>query len=67
MQEVRQYEITLENGERKILNDADLRKGTQVFYSELGPGFGMEGIINIRPLPNKRILDAGGIRAPKPD
>ena len=67
MQEVRQYEITLENGERRIINDADLKKGSHVFYTEIGPEFGMEGIIGIRPLPNKRILDAGGIRAPKPD
>ena len=67
MQEVRQCEMTLENGERKIINDADLRKGTQVFYTELGPGFGMEGVIGIRILPNTRILDESGIRAPKPD
>lgn len=65
MQEVRQYEITLETGERKVINEADMRKGTRVYYSDMGPGFGMEAVVGIQILPQKRILDEGGIRAPK--
>jgi len=65
MQHVKQYEITLETGERKVINDADIEKGN-LYYTEVGPGFGMECIVGIRLLPNERILDEGGIRAPKP-
>ena len=65
MQQVKQYEITLETGERKIINDADIEKGS-LYYTEIGPGFGMESIVGICLLPNERILDEGGIRAPKP-
>lgn len=66
MQQVKQYEITLKTGERKIINESDLKRGN-LYYTELGPGFGMEAIVGIRLLPNERILDEGGIRAPKPD
>ncbi|MDE0316644.1 MAG: hypothetical protein OXM61_17295 [Candidatus Poribacteria bacterium] len=64
MQHVNQYEITLETGERKIVNDTELKKGN-LYYTEIGPGFGMEAIVGIRLLPHQRILDEGGIRAPK--
>lgn len=64
MQHVKQYEITLETGERRIINDTHLEKG-HLCYTEVGPGFGMECVTGIRLLPNERILDEGGGRAPK--
>lgn len=66
MQHVKQYEITLDTGERKIINDTDLEKG-HLYYTELGLGFGMACVTGIQHLPNERILDEGGIRAPKPN
>lgn len=66
MQHVNQYELTLETGERKIVNDAELKRGSNLYYTEIGPGFGMEAIVGIRLLPHQRILDEGGVRAPKP-
>ncbi|MDE0084770.1 MAG: hypothetical protein OXU23_03595 [Candidatus Poribacteria bacterium] len=65
MQHVNQYEITMESGERRIVNDNDIKKGN-LYYTEIGPGFGMEAIVGIRLLPHQRILDDGDIRAPKP-
>jgi len=49
----KQFEITMENKERRILSEADLKKGSLVYYSELGPGFGMEAVVEIRPLSEK--------------
>ena len=54
---VKQYEITLETGEKKIINDTHLQNG-QLYYTELGPGFGMESITAIRVLPQERIYES---------
>ena len=64
MQHVKQYEITLENGECKIINETDLKRG-HMYWTEVGPGFGMECVTEIRQLPDERILDEGGSRAPE--
>ncbi|MDE0554981.1 MAG: hypothetical protein OXI24_12230 [Candidatus Poribacteria bacterium] len=61
---VKQYEITLETGEKKIINDTHLKNG-HLYYTELGPGFGMESIAAIRVLPQERILDTGNRHTPK--
>ena len=55
MQVVKQFEITLETGERYILTEADIQKGTRLFYTDVGPGFGAEAVIHIRQLPHERI------------
>ena len=52
-----QYEITLENGDKRIITEKDIRKGTRVFYTETGPGFGMEAVVEIKVLPHPRILN----------
>ena len=65
MRRVKQIEIKLENGERRILNEADIRKGTRLYYSDIGVGFGMEAVVEIRSLPNERILEDGDIRTPE--
>lgn len=51
MAHVKQFEIKLEDGERRLLSAADLKRGTLVYYSELGAGFGMEAVVEIHPLP----------------
>lgn len=55
MQAVKQFEITLETGERHILTETDIQKGTRLFYTDVGPGFGAEAVISIRQLPHERI------------
>ena len=42
------YEITLENGQRRILTDADIRKATLLYYTEIGIEFGTEAIVDIQ-------------------
>ena len=59
MQHVKQYEITMESGKRRIVDDNDINKG-HLYYTEIGPGFGMECVTAIRLLPNERILDEIG-------
>lgn len=63
MPHVKQYEIKLENGDRKIINETDIKRGC-LYYTEIGLGFWIECITEIRELPRERILDADGIRSP---
>lgn len=56
MKTSRQYELTLENGERRIITEEQLKKGTYLYYTEIGQEFGMVAVVDIQTLPNKRIL-----------
>lgn len=55
MQAVKQFEITLETGERRVLTEADIRNGTHLFYTEIGLEFGSTAVTAIRQLPHERI------------
>ena len=48
------YEITLENGQRRILTDADIRKATLLYYTEIGIEFGTEAVVDIQPVSNEQ-------------
>ena len=49
------YEITLENGERRILSDADIRKATLLYYTEIGIEFGTEAVVDIQRVLNEQV------------
>ena len=53
------FEIIMENKERRVLTEADIEKGSLVYYSEIGPGFGMEAVVAIRPLPENPEAQTG--------
>lgn len=53
--DVKQFEFTMETGERCILTEADIRRGTNLFYTEIGLEFGSEAVTAICQLPKERI------------
>ena len=59
MKTSKQYQITLENGDKCIITDADLKHRSRLFYTDVGPGFGMEAVVEITLLPNERIINNG--------
>ena len=57
MQTRKQYQLTLENGERKTITDTHIKDGSRLFYTEIGPGFGMEAVVTITPLPDDALIE----------
>ena len=49
-----QYVIKLENGERCVLSDADIRKATRLYYTEIGIEFGTEAVVAIQRVPHEQ-------------
>ena len=59
MKTSKQYQITLENGEHRIITENQLKNGACLYYTDVGPGFGMEAVVNITPLQAERIVNNG--------
>ena len=59
MKTSKQYQITLENGDKCIITDADLKHRSRLYYTDVGPGFRMEAVVEITLLPNERIINNG--------
>ena len=50
---MKEFQIVLENGERRTLTQSDIEGGTCLFYTEIGLEFGAEAVIGITALPEK--------------
>ena len=50
---MKEFQIVLENRERRTLAQADIAGGTCLFYTEIGLAFGAEAVIGITALPEK--------------
>lgn len=59
MKTSKQYQITLENGEHGIITEDELKNGARLYYTDVGPGFGMEAVVNITLLRTERIINNG--------
>lgn len=57
METHKHYQLTLEDGERSTLTDAHIQDGTRLFYTELGPGFGMVAVVNMTLLLDAVLLE----------